>query len=50
MQKSAISKETLSGIQQKAPSIGDDMSQVSLATLFEQLASSERGLTKEEAR
>ncbi len=49
MQKSAIPKETLSDNQQKAPVIREDKSQLTLATLFEQLGSSERGLTTEEA-
>jgi P-type Mg2+ transporter len=49
MQKSAIPKETLSGIQQTAPIIREDKLQVTLATHFEQLGSSERGLTTEAA-
>ncbi len=50
MQKSAISEETQLGKQQTAPSIWEDKSQVTVATLFEQLESSERGLTTQEAR
>jgi len=49
MQKSAISKEILSDIQQKDTVIREDKSQLTLATLFEQLDSSERGLTTVEA-
>ncbi len=50
MQKSTIPKETQLGMQQKAPIIWEDKSQATVATLFEQLESSERGLTTQEAR
>lgn len=50
MQKSAIPKATPSSIQQNALASQLDKQQVTLASLFEQLGSSERGLTTQEAR
>ncbi len=50
MQRSTISQNTPSGIQESASSIQEDKSQATLATLYEQLGSSERGLTTEDAR
>ncbi len=50
MQKSAILKATPSGIQQKALASQLEKPQVTLASLFEQLGSSESGLSTQEAR
>ncbi len=50
MRRSAIQQDTLLGIQQNALASQVDKPQATLATLYEQLASSERGLTTQEAR
>ena len=50
MQRSTISQNTPSGIQQNALASKVEEPQVTLATLYERLGSSERGLTTEEAR
>jgi Mg2+-importing ATPase len=50
MQRSTISQNTPSGIQQNALTSKVEEPQVTLATLYKQLDSSERGLTTEEAR
>jgi P-type Mg2+ transporter len=50
MSRSTIPKETPSGIQQKALASQLDKPQITLASLFEQFGSSERGLTAQEAR
>ncbi len=46
MQKSAVPKETQSDLLLETPGIREDNSQVTLATLFEQLKSSERSASK----
>jgi len=49
MRRSTIPKETPSGIQQKALASQLDKPQITLASLFEQLGSSESGLSTQEA-
>src|SRR5574340_484433 len=49
MQKSTTSEQTQSGIQPVSSDNRQDNSQLTLATLYEQLASSERGLTTQQA-